>query len=134
MQQKLRRILFMIRLKNMSNIPYHSTKPYRQGNPSRQIYLHISKISAVMVGICQAGVELIHIASVAEQVDTFIDDFLALDSLVFLFSCVTAFYALRSPNLSRALRVGRIAEISFAFGLLVMVGIAVFTAFSKISK
>lgn len=124
----------MIRLKNISNIPYHSTKHHRQGNPSRQIYLHISKISAVMVGICQAGVELIHIASVAEQMDTSIDDFLALDSLVFLFSCVTAFYALRSPNLHRALRVGRIAEFSFAIGLSIMVVISLFTAFSKINR
>lgn len=124
----------MIRLKNMSNIPYHSTKPHRHGNLSRQIYLNISKISAVMVGICQAGVELIHIASVAEQVDTSIDDFLALDSLVFLFSCVMAFYALRSTNLPRILRVGRVAEISFAIGLLIMVVIAIFTAFSKTNR
>ncbi len=124
----------MIRLNNMSNIPYHSTKPHRQGNPSRQIYLHISKVSAIMVGICLAGVELIHIASVAEQTDTNIDDFVALDSLIFLFSCLLSFWAFRSTNLHRSLRIGQAAEVSFAIALSVMVIVAIFTAFSKISK
>lgn len=101
---------------------------------SKHICLHISEVSAVMIGICQGGVGLIHIGIVMSKVDTYVDDLLALDSIVFLISCLTAYWAFRSLNLRRTLQLERIADYSFVLGLCGMVVVALLTAYSSIKQ
>jgi hypothetical protein len=100
-----------------SNGSYSTPELRRKVHLSKHVCLHISEVSAVMVGICQAGVGLIHIASTLEKIDTYIDDLLAFDSLIFTIACITAFWAFRSTKILRTLRVSWISETFFMIGL-----------------
>ncbi len=101
---------------------------------SKHVCLHISEVSAVMVGICQAGVGLIHIANTVEKIDTYVDDVLAFDSLIFTIACITAFWAFRATNIRRTLRISWISEILFMIGLGLMVIVSLLTAYSSVKK
>jgi hypothetical protein len=101
---------------------------------SKHICLHISEVSAVMVGICQSGVGLIHVTTIVTKIDTYVDDCLALDSLVFLLSCLTAYWAFRSPSTRRTLQIERVADSFFVIGLCVMVIVALLTSYSSIKQ
>ncbi len=124
----------MITYKKVRNGIYSASELHRKVHLTRSVCLHISEVSAVMVGICQAGVGLIHIANVIGKVDNYIDDLLAIDSVIFTIACVTAFWAFRSPNIRKTLRIGQTAEIFFVIGLGVMVLVSLLTAYSSLKK
>ena len=122
----------MFKLKNTHGKRSRIAELRHQSSESKHIFLHISEVSAVMVGICQAGVGLIHIATVIKKVDTYIDDLLALDSLVFTTSCITAFLAIRTSSIRKSLKIGYVSESFFLIGLCLMAVVSLLTAYSSI--
>jgi hypothetical protein len=104
----------------------------RKAHLSKHVCLHISEVSAVMVGICLAGVGLIDLAHLARRVDGYIYDLLAVDSLAFTITCCTAFGAFRSPNLRKTLRLEKVSEIFFSISLFLMLIITLLTVYSSI--
>lgn len=100
-------------------------------NLSKESCLHISEVSAVMVGSCLAGVGLIHVAVVIQKLDTYVDDLLALDSLIFLMACLTAYCSFRSFSTRRTLQLEMTADICFVTGMVMMVVICLLTAYSS---
>jgi hypothetical protein len=92
-------------------------------NESKQagISIHIFSVSAAMVGVCLTVIGIIRVVISSQNVSTLIDDFLALDSLMFLAACLFAYAAMRSVEEQRKQRMERIADGFFIFALILMV-------------
>jgi len=84
------------------------------------ISIHIFTASAALVGVCLTVIGLIRVVIATLNVDTIADDLLAADALLFLVSCLLAYWALRTRSARRMYRVERAADAIFIVGLLLM--------------
>lgn len=93
----------------------------------RDIYMHISEVSVAMIGVCLTGVSIMQVGQDMEDINTYIDDLLAIDSFVFLTSFLLAYWLIRvTMKGNRHLRkVSRIANFVFLSGMIVMVLVSV---------
>ncbi|MFZ2097336.1 MAG: tyrosine-type recombinase/integrase [Anaerolineales bacterium] len=64
---------------------------------------------------------IVHIINNLKNINTFVDDLLAMDALVFLCSCLLSYWALRVRSKRRMHHVEHIADIIFIIGMIVMV-------------
>lgn len=94
------------------------------------ISVHIFSVSAALVGICLTVIGLLRIVINSSKVETVADDFLAIDAVFFLLSCVLSYWALRTRSLYRMHRVERVADAMFLAGLFLMVLVCGFIACS----
>jgi hypothetical protein len=94
------------------------------------ISVHIFSVSAALVGVCLTVIGLVRIVIVTNKAETLVDDFLAMDAIFFLFSCLLSYWALRTRSLYRMHRVERVADIIFLVGLFLMVVICSFIAYA----
>jgi hypothetical protein len=92
----------------------------------RDIYLHISEISVVMVGVCLTGVSILNIDD-GDTVNTYVDDLLAINSLIFLASYLLSYWIVRVTTKSNknVKRLGNIANFTFLIGMIFMVVVCV---------
>jgi hypothetical protein len=99
-----------------------STEVFYQRMIDRDIYIHISEISVAMIGVCLTGVSILQIDEQPEDAVSYIDDLLALDSFVFLTSCLLAYWAVRvaMKGNRHVRRVASIANLIFMFGMILM--------------
>lgn len=91
---------------------------------------HIFTVSAAMVGVCLTVIGLVHIVIAARKADTIADDLLAADALLFLISCLTSYWALRTRSAGRMHRVERFADWMFILALIFMVFICAFITYA----
>jgi hypothetical protein len=75
------------------------------------ICIHIFTVSAGMVGVCLTVIGLLRVVITLRKVDTFADDLLAGDAILFLVACLASYWALRTRKTSRMYRVERFADI-----------------------
>jgi hypothetical protein len=87
------------------------------------ICIHIFTVSAAMVGVCLTVIGLLRVVLTLNVLNTLADDLLALDSLLFLFSCLFSYWALRTRNAGRIYGLERLADGVFILGLLLMVAV-----------
>lgn len=95
---------------------------------------HILPCSATMVGICLTSISLVKLME-ARVGGSHVDEYLALNSIIFLGSAFFAYLALRThPELSAKRRMfyDTLADIAFLAGLAVMVVIALLFAYEMI--
>jgi hypothetical protein len=89
----------------------------------RDIYLHISEVSVCMVGVCLTGVSILQIDDTSGGASSYVDDLLAIDSFIFLTSCLLAYWlvrvAIKGPRYVQHL--ASIANLIFMLGMIVMV-------------
>ena len=100
-----------------------STERFYQRMLDRDVYLHLSEISVEMIAICLAGVSILNIDENAKSnVGTYIDDLLAVDSVVFLTSYLISYWIVRvMTNSDRDLRkLGNIGNAIFLVGMVMM--------------
>ncbi len=99
-----------------------STEVFYQRMLDRDIYIHISEISVAMIGVCLTGVSILQIDEKPEAAASYVDDILALDSFVFLTSCLLAYWAVRVAMKGNRYvrRVASIANLIFIFGMILM--------------
>lgn len=99
-----------------------STEVFYQRMLDRDIYIHISEISVAMIGVCLTGVSILQIDEKPEAAASYVDDILALDSFVFLTSCLLAYWAVRVAMKGHRYvrRVAGIANLIFIFGMILM--------------
>lgn len=93
------------------------------------ISIHIFTASAALVGVCLTVIGLIRVVVATINVDTIADNLLAVDALLFLASCLLAYWALRTRSIRRMYRVERIADAIFIAGLLLMTGVCSIIAY-----
>ena len=88
----------------------------------RDLYIHISEISVAMIGVCLTGVSIMQVGQDIEAANTYIDDLLAIDSFVFLTSCLMAYWLIRVTMKGHryARRVSGIANLIFILGMVLM--------------
>jgi hypothetical protein len=92
----------------------------------RDIYLHISEISVVMVGVCLTGVSILNIDD-GDNSNSYIDDLLAIDSLIFLTSYLLSYWIVRITTKSNknVKKIGNVANIIFLIGMIFMVVVCI---------
>lgn len=79
---------------------------------------HILPTAATMVGVCMTVLSIVKLTHLSRDLDSWIDELLALDSLVFLASAMLSYGAIRSA--ARGLRLEELADKTFMAGLLLM--------------
>ena len=93
------------------------------------VCIHIFTVSAAMVGVCLTVIGLVRIVTSVQRSDTLADDLLAADAVLFLSSCLSAYWALRTRNSRRMHRVERFADCVFILALSLMVFICGFVTY-----
>ncbi|MCX5877301.1 MAG: hypothetical protein NT087_13585 [Deltaproteobacteria bacterium] len=96
----------------------------------QDICIHIFTVSAAMVGVCLTVIGLLRVIITIRKFNTIADDILALDAVVFLVSCLLAYWALRTRATRRMHRIERLADSMFIFGLLLMVVVCGFITYA----
>jgi hypothetical protein len=85
----------------------------------RSVAHHILPAAATMAGVCITVVSVIKLTELSRAFTTFIDDILAIDSVLFLASCFLSYLSLRADKIGPALEQG--ADALFMLGLTIMV-------------
>ena len=93
------------------------------------ICVHIFSVSAAMVGVCLTVIGIIQIVIKAHNATTLADDFLAIESLLFLTSCMLSYWAMRKQGTERMFRIEKVADTIFITALVFMVVICGLIAF-----
>lgn len=83
------------------------------------ICVHIFGISAGMLGVCMTVVGVLNVVTALRRVDTIADDLLSVDAMIYLLSCLVAYWALRTKHVSRNKVLERVADGLFLFGLVI---------------
>jgi uncharacterized membrane protein YqjE len=94
------------------------------------ICIHIFTVSSAMVGVCLTVVGLIRVVVTLGKADTLADDFLAIDALLFLASCLLSYTAMRSRIFRRMHRIERLADSIFIVAMVFMAIICGFITFA----
>ena len=99
-----------------------STEVFYQRMMERDIYIHISEVSVAMIGVCLTGVSIMQVGQDIDEVNTFIDDILAIDSFIFLTSFILAYWLIRvTMKGNRYIRkVSKITNTIFLIGMVLM--------------
>lgn len=105
-------------------------RPNADRRLEEDICIHIFTVSAGMVGVCLTVIGLLRVVITLRKVDTFADDLLAGDAILFLIACLTSYWALRTRKTSRMYRVERFADIIFIVALIVMTAACSFVTYS----
>ena len=99
------------------------TTPDKRRPLDEDICIHIFTVSAAMVGVCLTVIGLLRVVITIRKIDTPADDFLAVDAVLFLVSCLSSYWAMRTKSVRRMHRVERFADRVFIAALIIMVGI-----------
>ena len=83
--------------------------------------IHIFSASATMLGICLTVIGLLRVVITVRGSQTLADDLLALDSILFLASCILSYVALRRRKTQRRHRLELLADRLFVAGLVPIV-------------
>jgi len=81
------------------------------------ICVHIFTASAAMVGVCLTVIGILRVVISLRKEDMLGDDLLAVNSMLYLASCLLSYWALRTRNLGRNHRLERIADAIFLVAL-----------------
>lgn len=90
----------------------------------------ICTLSASMVGVCLTTIGLIRVIITLKNIDTFADDILAVDAVIFLIATLTSYWAMRHRHIQRLHLLERVADTAFITGVFVMTIACVFIAFA----
>ena len=99
-------------------------------NLEADLTVHILTVSAAMVGVCLTVIGLLRIVITVRKADTFADDILAFNALLFLASCLSSYCALRKRGTRRMHRLERIADVLFMAAMLVMAFACLFITYA----
>jgi hypothetical protein len=81
------------------------------------ICVHIFTASAAMVGVCLTVIGILRVVISLRKEDLLGDDLLAVNSMLYLASCLLSYWALRTRSVRRNHRLEQIADIVFLAAL-----------------
>ena len=87
-------------------------KHVHEWKEAREVLLHLLPVSALLAGLSSASLSLLQF-SASSLKETIGDDLLAFSALALLVSCYLTFWALRTRDDRRALRLGCIVDSLF---------------------
>lgn len=97
-----------------------------------QISIHIFSVSAALVGVCLTVIGIFRAIGELRSFITLGDNILAIDSLIFLGSCIFAYSSLRSRKLRKKHQLEKIADVLFICGLSLMAIVCAIIAYTFI--
>lgn len=101
------------------------TKPLAEGTCRM-----ICTISAAMVGVCLTGVGLLRVSNAVSRTDTWADDLLSADAILFLIATLSAYFALRVDTEVRLHRLERTADVAFIAAMVLLTAACFFITYS----
>ncbi len=107
---------------SQASVEDFSTEVFYQRMMERDIYIHISEVSVAMIGVCLTGVSIMQVGQDIDEVSTYVDDILAIDSFIFLTSFILAYWLIRvTMKGHRHIRkVSNTANVIFLIGMILM--------------
>lgn len=109
-------------VENPAEVEQSSIDAFYQRMCQRDIYLHVSEVSVAMIGVCLTGVSILNIEQDINDVNTYVDDLLAIDAFVFLTAYLLSYWVVRTMtnNNLNVRKIGNIANIIFLIGMIFM--------------
>ena len=109
-------------VENSAEVEQSSIDAFYQRMCQRDIYLHVSEVSVAMIGVCLTGVSILNIEQDINDVNTYVDDLLAIDAFVFLTAYLLSYWVVRTMtnNNLNVRKIGNIANIIFLIGMIFM--------------
>ncbi len=98
---------------------HQPTKDYTETD----LTIHVFSVSAALVGVCLTVIGLFQISHRLSHIKSFGEKLLAVDALIFLFTCLLAYFSLQMRRTCRQHSMERLAEEIFFTGLVMMAGI-----------
>lgn len=95
-----------------------------------EICIHIFSVSAGLIGVCLTVIGIFRAVTELKKFSSIGDNFLAVDALIFLASCLLSYLALRSADRNRKRKIERVADIFFLVGLSLMAIICILIAYT----
>ena len=88
----------------------------------RDIFLHVSEVSVAMIGVCLTGVSILNVDQDINDLNTYVDDLLAIDAFIFLTSYLLSYWVVRVMTKSDrdVRRIGNIANAIFLIAMIFM--------------
>jgi hypothetical protein len=93
---------------------------------------HIFAVSAGLVGVCLTVVGLFNIFRQPGASGSIADNLIAIDAMIFLFACLSAYLALRTDREAQWRRLERFADGLFLLGISGMVFISALIAYELV--
>lgn len=93
----------------------------------------ICTISAAMVGVCLTGIGLLHVALSFRRTNTFADDLLSIDAILFLIATLSSYFALRVDSDVRLHRLERTADVAFIVAMVLLATVCFFITYAVTS-
>jgi hypothetical protein len=104
--------------------------PAPRSHLEEDLCIHIFTVSAGMVGVCLTVIGLLRVVISLRHADTMADNIVATDAVLFLLSCMSSYWAMRTRRSRRMHRVERFADLVFLAAMCLMVFTCVFVTFS----
>jgi hypothetical protein len=92
----------------------------RDRSRERDIAAHIFTTSSVMVGLCLTIISVVRSMPKPGQLNTAVDDLIAVGAMVFLLACFLSYAVLRARHLKRMQRIESLADGVFLLGLTIL--------------
>lgn len=86
--------------------------------------------SAAMVGVCLTAIGILRVVAIQGRVETIGDELLAIDSAVFLLTCLTAFWSFKTRHRRRREVLRITTDALFLIALLIMVVVCAAIAYA----
>lgn len=96
-------------------------RPQNRPPLEADICIHIFSASAGLIGVCLTVIGILRVLVAARNAETVADDLLAIDAFLFLNSCLTSYWAMRTRSSRRMHVVERWADGIFLLALFLMV-------------
>ena len=87
--------------------------PNDRSSLEEDICIHIFTVSAAMVGVCLTVIGLLRVVISMRRSDTAADNIVSTDAILFLISCLSSYWALRTRSTRRMHRVEHFADFVF---------------------
>lgn len=94
--------------------------------------LTLLTVSAAMVGVCLTAIGLVSVVEALNKWESFVDDLLAVDSLVFSFVTLLSFLGIRTRIRRTMPRYVAVLDVLFCLGILGMVAASLMLAWAII--
>lgn len=101
----------------------------RPGRLDEDICIHLFTVASTMVGICLTAIGLLHVVIANRRIDTFADDLLTIDAILFLIASLTAYAALRTRRRRRHVRLEHAADAVFIAAMILTVAACILITF-----
>jgi uncharacterized membrane protein len=104
-------------------------KQNHKAHLEEDVCIHIFTVSAAMVGVCLTVISLLRVVNTLRRANSLADDLIAADAIMFLVSCLSSYWALRTRSKIRMHRLERFADFAFIVAMIFMVAISLFITY-----